>query len=235
MSLLMEVCSNCLSDNLICTKENISCLDCSRVNSFIFEEDLAARGCKTDKENAFLNEISERYFLSEKEKNSVLHRLNKLVKYKSVFSKTDLTLALIYIAKAENEYVISPQAFSKNFGGVISPKHLNACINYLCCTLNLHNATANSSWSSVLEPLCERFVFLKSYEVDCLKKLCERLRHESNLSLFSIVTVAFALCYVHFKEADLNMSLKDISTFAKISKTTLKKNYLKYAYLIVTL
>lgn len=220
-------CYNCFSENVIETDENFTCINCSHIQSIL------VLGRQTEKiecynhSNSFISEYSEREKLSEKDQVEITRRLNILKNRKSVFSKLDLMISLIHMIQIEGGIVKSAQAYCMTIGNLITPKRLNMCLCYLKKELKMTDKS-HLDWLKLLNPFCERYVFLRRNEVEYLKTKCEKLRLMSNLSVFSIAAITFLFCFVHFRDVDFDSFLLEISYFSKISKATLKKNYKKY-------
>lgn len=225
----METCSNCFSINLIETDENITCCDCSRVqSSLLFGNENNDTGNKHEQICDFVEEYHEREYLSKNEKEQIIKRLDTLRCKKSVFSKQELTVTLIYIARMESGYVISTQAFCKSVGMVLTSKRLNLCFNYLKSVLRLSMLEFHLDWKKLIEPYCEKYKLLRRNEIHYLTQTCEKIRSVSNLSVFSVVAISFISSFLKFRDLKFVKVLEDIASFSQISKYTLKKNCKKY-------
>lgn len=228
----MEVCYNCSSWNLLITDENITCRECSRIQPEHFCSESVQLENETHMASDFLEEYAERFYLSKIDRDIIENRLDKIKHAKSVFSKQDLVLTLIYIREVETGSSISTQAFSGHVGYLISAKQLSNCLEYLKDKLKLSEIGSCLNWYQLLKPYCEYFAFLRLEEIDCMKIVCEKVRHSSNLSVYSIAALVFALCFSHKKNICFNQILDKVSLLANISRTTLKKNCNKYSIFV---
>ena len=227
-------CYNCTSINLIETEENLTCLDCSRVQSDIIFGERSEERAGEIRLDSFILEYGEREALSRKDQIRIANRLEAIKSVKSVFSKLELSISLIYMNSIEEGCVRSPQAFCRTVGDLVTVKRLNMAVKFLRKKLKNENDDMYLEWSALIEPFCRRYIFLKSDEVNYLKHTCDRLRIQSNMSIFSVAAVSFLVCFVHFRKCDFLNFLSEISRYSKISKSTLKRNCIKFSDILPT-
>ena len=229
----MDRCFNCKSVKLLITDENVTCTDCSRVQKNLYYGE-SRFYCENENEasNAFLDENIERMGLGKLDKSVVESRLRSIKHAKSVFSKLDLVISLIYLNKIERGVSLSAQAFSSSLGYLITARQLSNCSEYLKEKLKLTEIGSCLSWEQLLRPYCEMFVYLKPTDLELMKKICEKVRQNSNLSVYSIAAIVFVLCFTKGKGKQFAHILDEVSIFANISKTTLKRNCIKYSLIL---
>ena len=219
---MSNICYNCSSSNLILTHENITCEDCSHVQNDVFYSKETNSAHPSEDITEFINEFHQRENLSEKERNFIDKRLSSLKTVKSAFSKLELSLALIYLAKAEGGSVKSLQAFIKSHGSLVVHRKMDLCLSHIRRVLKLRNKTLN--WSVLLEPYSRKYLILKDYDKKILEKACEKIHRESCMNIFSVTAIAIASYFNEFFPHDKNKNLTSVVIFSGVSRATLKKN-----------
>ena len=220
-------CYHCSSFNLLETTENLTCLDCSRVQNYSLVESNDFSIPKVDYDFD-LAEFFERSYFTKKEKDLIQHRLNRLRNCKSLFSKNDKIISLLYITNCEGGYFLSPQTFSKQIGCMIKTSKLTKCVNYCVNVLKIKNIDIHVNWCNLLNPYCEKFKFFKQNSITLMTEYCLKIRKISNLSVYTIACLAFLCVYIRNTKCIFKQILNQIASFSKITPTTIRKNYLLY-------
>ena len=228
----MDICTYCEENSLIITDENITCLQCSRVQPHYLDSDPFSEKEDSLISSSLLDEYCERETLDLVDKNTILRRLDKLRKAISVFSKSDLNFSLIYMSKLERGTSLSPQAFSASVGNLITAKQLDICLSYLKQKLDLKEVGSCLEWQKLLKPYCEKFTFLRQDNLKYMKSLCEKIRLSSNLSVYSIAALVFVLVFSTKKNVLVKKIIHSVSSFSKISIATLRKNCRKFSHFL---
>ena len=224
---MCDKCYNCSSYNLILTHENLTCKDCSRVQTSVFYSKETSIDYYSEDITDFVSEFHQRENLSRKERNLIIKRLSSLKSVKSAFSKLEISLGLIYLAKVDGGSVKSLQAFIKSHGNLVVLRKMDLCLRHIRNVLRLHNETLN--WRVLLEPYCRKYSILKDYDRNILEKACETIHEESCMNIFSVTAIAVASYFNEFFPFDKIKNMTSIALFSRVSKSTLKKKCLKYS------
>ena len=224
----MNICVYCRENALLETHENVTCMQCSRVqNDLVFGDQYKI---KYEKAIFFdtLEEIDSRQGLSMLEKTNINKHLKALKIKKSTFSKHELCVSLLYIEKMKNNTMISPHAFCLSLGESITVKKMNACCRYINNVLNIERKISPYEWTSILKPYFYHFKIFNSSHKNMIENTCENIARNSNLSVFSTSATAVASFLITVTMFSIKHSVHLGSLYSGISRATLTKNTFKH-------
>ena len=228
----MDICIYCSSSDVVDTNENITCISCSKVQPFQFLKTEHNSCFTSSKSSDFVQEFQSRYGLTLKEVERVNERLEYMKMRKSAFTKIEISLALIYLGKIQNKSHMSLHAFCSYTGDLTSTKRLNMCYRYVLNILNLKLDSVSADWDNVITPYSDFFKILKKVHLQQIISICENMTKVSNLSIFSICATCILGFLIKVRSQNKEAAVSEVSSYSKISKATLSKNFNKYKEII---